>query len=381
VAPTPRRRYSRIPVGFIEHLPESISQTKPSALMLLLWLLISPLRRTLPGVVSAGELALADGLGWSVAALRRCLGELETANLVLVDREARVIFVRSAIDDDPPRNENTLKAWAADLGELRPGRAVSEIKATVSRVVTTLDQAEKLAIKWSGLTNSSLNSLDDSSPNGSTNSRGTPYPSPVPSPSPDPPPQPSADRLQPYLEAFQRLGAPFDYAAAAARLSVNQKERLLGIDLQSDLGPALQGLRTSFLAGDRARARPTLHDVIAKASLRQDLREGKHEEVGRQWTCALCALSHPIVDCCPPECEDCHRQHDADHVCVSRRLRLDREAAEADRRAADEREKAEAEAQGLTVEALIAKREEAQREQRRAWLADFKAKQRPTEAA
>ncbi len=201
---------------------------------------------------------------------------------------------------------------------------------------------------------------------------------------PTPQPQPTASDLAPYLRRLRTARTPFDYAAAAARLSEIQKSRLLQIDLQGDLGPALQGLRTSFLAGDRARARPTLHDLIVKASLRQDLREGKHEEVGRQWTCALCALSHPIVDSCPPKCEDCHRQHDADQVCVARRLRLDREAAEAAQLAADEREKAAAEAQGLTVEALRAKREEAQLEQRRAWLADFKngaAKRRPTEAA
>lgn len=167
-------------------------------------------------------------------------------------------------------------------------------------------------------------------------------------------------------------------------MSDNQKDRLLGIDLQSDLGPTLQGLRTSFWAGDRGKARPTLHDLIVKPALRQDLREGKHEEVGKQWSCALCALSHPIVDPCPPACEDCHRQHDPDFVCTSRRLRLEREAAEADRLAAEEREKADAEAQGLTVEQLRAKREEAQREQRRAAFAAFRndfAKKRPTEAA
>ena len=87
---------------------------------------------------------------------------------------------------------------------------------------------------------------------------------------------------------------------------------------------------------------------------------------------------------CQPECEDCHGQHDPDFVCTSRRLRLEREAAEADRLAAEEREKADAGAQGLTVEQLRAKREEAQREQRRAAFAAFRndfAKKRPTEAA
>ena len=91
MAPVLRRRYSRIPVGYVEALPAAIAQASPSASALLLWLLLSPFRRTLPGVVRAGELTLADALHWKSPALKRCLSTLEAHGLVLVDRETRVI--------------------------------------------------------------------------------------------------------------------------------------------------------------------------------------------------------------------------------------------------------------------------------------------------
>ena len=90
------------------------------------------------------------------------------------------------------------------------------------------------------------------------------------------------EALDPYLQAFDRLGQPFEYAAAAARLSEESQSKLLAIDIEQ-LGAALEGLATSFFAGERAKCPPTLLDVIRKADLRQDLAEGKHVEVGRTW--------------------------------------------------------------------------------------------------
>jgi hypothetical protein len=138
----------------------------------------------------------------------------------------------------------------------------------VSNVLTTLDQAEKLQIKWSELNNSSSNSSDNSS----ANSRGTPYPLPVPVPEPQP--QPIAESLSPYLKAAERLGSPFDYAAAAARLSPDLQKQWLQIPID-EWGRTGQSLATSFFAGQRAKVPPTLIDLIVKPRLRQELIEGK----------------------------------------------------------------------------------------------------------
>jgi hypothetical protein len=144
-------------------------------------------------------------------------------------------------------------------------------------------------------------------------------------------------------------------AAAATRLSPDLQERWIAIPI-AEWGCTLQSLATSFLAGDRAKARPTLIDLIVKASFRQGLIEGRHEEVGRKWSCAICALDHPIIEPCPAECDDCHRRHHPENVCTSTRLRLEREQAEARRAAADARDQAEAAAAGVSVEELRSQR-------------------------
>ena len=360
MAPAPRRRYSRIPVGIIESLPTSIGETKPSPLVLYLWLLLSPFRRTLPGVVRAGELMLADALKWSPAAIRFCLGELERAGVVMVDREARVLFVVSAIADDPPRNVQTLKSWAADAGELR-GPVRTAIHQAVTEVVAGLEKADELSREWASLTasfgNSNIDSNGDSHRNSRGDSRGTPKPLPLPSPVPEPqpqpqPPNPTPQDLTVITDAFERLGPPFEYAAAAAKLSPENQERLRAIPLE-ELGPALEGLATSFLAGERAKDPPALLKFINKPDLRRKLIEGEYTEVGRIWSCALCGIAHDILRECAPICRGCNRRHEAAVYCRPLEFLTEQEA---ERRQEREQLEAEAQAAGLKVEELAAKR-------------------------
>jgi hypothetical protein len=64
----PRRRYSRIPVGVLETLPAGVSRARSGReLYAELWLRSH--RRTLPGVLRAGEGTLADILAWPLPTL------------------------------------------------------------------------------------------------------------------------------------------------------------------------------------------------------------------------------------------------------------------------------------------------------------------------
>lgn len=189
MSPSPRRRYSHLPVGLFELLPISIAKTKPTPLLLLAWLYVSPLRRTIPGLIIAGPVALADAIGWSVAGTKRCLDALEQAGIIRVDGERRsIVSIRRAIADDAPKNENVLKAWAAQLEELPPCPVVAEIIDAVEASIVSLDKAHDLCPKWRHFTdqikrrsgNSSPDSSVNSFRNSLRNSRGTPVPTPIP---------------------------------------------------------------------------------------------------------------------------------------------------------------------------------------------------------
>ena len=278
-------------------------------------------------------------------------------------------LLASAIADDPPRNANVLESWAADLGELPASGVVTVIRDAVTTVVFGSEESEKLAPVWASMTDSLGNSSGNCQPNSSANKRGTPVPSPLPSPVPKPPPQPAEpepETLTVYLRAFERLGPPFEYAAAAARLTDDSRSKLLAIPI-GELGAALEGLATPFWASERARCPPTLLDFVGKADLRQHLMEGKHQEVGRRWYCALCQLAHSIIEDCPPLCAGCGRRHDEALFCAALEHKKRRERQEA--QLANE-----AAAEGVSVDELLAARGQGVRDRLREERRELRAK-------
>jgi len=168
-----------------EEVPAGISRGT-SGLELLLCLERLPLRRSIPGLLfAAGEAGIAEALRWQPSMLRRRLAELEGAERVTVDRDARLVYVRGSIENDPPANANVLKAWARCLADAPESPVLDEVRETIDRVVAN----GKLAGEWielTGRSNGSMNSSPNGSINGSTNgfgnSRGTPSPSPSPVP-------------------------------------------------------------------------------------------------------------------------------------------------------------------------------------------------------
>ena len=135
-----RRRYSRIPVGALEALPDTVSRARSGReLYAELWL--CSLRRTLPGVLRTGEAALAELLDWPLPTLRRRLRELESADLISFDRPRRVLQVRAAIPNDPPRGSRTVAiAMFRDLRELPPESPVTQaIEQDLERAIAGSD--------------------------------------------------------------------------------------------------------------------------------------------------------------------------------------------------------------------------------------------------
>jgi hypothetical protein len=79
--------------------------------MLWLFLLTAPCTLPIPGVIVAGEAALAEQLGWTTERLRERLRELFQRELA-ISTEGRVVWLRNALKYQPPANPNMIKGWA-----------------------------------------------------------------------------------------------------------------------------------------------------------------------------------------------------------------------------------------------------------------------------
>jgi hypothetical protein len=146
MAPTPRRRYSRIPVGFLEDLPASVSRGT-SAREMLACIILSSTRRTIPGLLRTGEAALAEELAWPLPTVKKRLHELEAANVVIFERALRDLLVLGIIEGDGPKTEQSTKAMARQARELKPSRVRDEVNRAI---VATLSDGkhDKLIEVW-----------------------------------------------------------------------------------------------------------------------------------------------------------------------------------------------------------------------------------------
>lgn len=91
----------------------ALSPLAPSGRALWLFLLTCRELTPLPGVILAGPLGLAESLGWPVADLERCLGEVEARGMVRADRAARLVWLTHAHlqEENRPANPNQVLGW------------------------------------------------------------------------------------------------------------------------------------------------------------------------------------------------------------------------------------------------------------------------------
>lgn len=89
----------------------ALSAPGPSGQVLWLYLLLGPHVTALPGLFVAGEMALAEALGWPIAGLRKCFGELHQQGMAKADWRCRVVYLPNAIKYNPPQNRNQLVGW------------------------------------------------------------------------------------------------------------------------------------------------------------------------------------------------------------------------------------------------------------------------------
>ena len=95
-----------------------LSKAQPNAQSLLIYLLTGPHTTRLPGLLVAGEAALAEILDWPLEGFREAFRELLEKGLARADWKARVVLVPGAIQLNPPDNPNVIKGWAKDFVEV-----------------------------------------------------------------------------------------------------------------------------------------------------------------------------------------------------------------------------------------------------------------------
>jgi hypothetical protein len=255
---------------------------------------------------------MAEALGWPVASLRRCLRLLETAGLALVDRETREVFVSSAVASDAARNEQAVKAFAADWSEVRSAALRSAIHEAVAASFDGLEKGEISLTAWLALTADS----GDKHSNKHPNKRGTPQPAAIAiaiATSQQPPPQPAV------AAAWARLPPPFA-AAAAAELALVETQ--MGLETFGALVRALSC--SKFRNPERFNltgGTPTLRRLLAKPEFADRIIRGEFRDPALAPSCAQCQADHDFLEGCPPVCVDCERHHLESYFCDARRRR------------------------------------------------------------
>jgi len=89
-----------------------LSPLPPSGQGLWIYLIAGRETTNLPGLIVAGEAALAESLGWNLKAFREAFREVFREGLAEADFEARLIWVPNAVKYHPPQSPNVVKSWS-----------------------------------------------------------------------------------------------------------------------------------------------------------------------------------------------------------------------------------------------------------------------------
>ena len=96
----------------------ALSQATPNAQTLWFYLLTGEYTIALPGVIRAGEAALAESLGWSLSAFRKTFAEIYAKDMASPDWSVRLVFLPKALIHNPPQSPKVVIAWRKAFEEL-----------------------------------------------------------------------------------------------------------------------------------------------------------------------------------------------------------------------------------------------------------------------
>jgi hypothetical protein len=325
-----RPRYARVALDVLEQLVRS--GVSVHAVLLYARLRLHRAKRSIPGLIAAGVAGLAESLSAPVPATRRHLRVLEGSRHVILDQENRLIYTTGAVQDDPPRTVQAVKAFARQLRELPAG---SPVAAAVEREISLALASDRayadLRKVWSEEMAETLSRFHTESQSGfqstlqsESESTSLPVPAaPVPEiRDPQPPPDTAAEA---YSRGWDRLPKP-PFAAAAAE-DITAAMRAIPLDTFGRLLDQLSG--SKWISG-QLHTPPTLRRLVGDRSYVDRIVAGEFTAVGARLRCPDCEGSHSLIDACPPRCRGCGQAHRTDVHCQWLASLEAREAREAE---------------------------------------------------
>jgi hypothetical protein len=123
----------------------SLSAPDPNGQTLWVFLLTGEHTSIVPGLFRAGELSLAEALGWSPQAFRKAFQEVFAKGMAKADWKARLVFLPNAVHYNPPQSPNVVKAWRAAFDELPECSLKVEAFCAIKSFLETLPEAFRKA--------------------------------------------------------------------------------------------------------------------------------------------------------------------------------------------------------------------------------------------
>jgi hypothetical protein len=119
----------------------ALSAPKANAQTLWFRLLTGPELGNVPGLFSAYQGGLAQALGWSDAAFRRCWQEIADAEMAFADWSVGLVWVPKSLDHNPPHSTNVVLSWKASLKELPESNLKAQAMASIGARVEAMGEA------------------------------------------------------------------------------------------------------------------------------------------------------------------------------------------------------------------------------------------------
>ncbi len=139
--------YRRFPVDLHDdHRFTQLSRPQPCAQWLYVFLLTGRASIIVPGVVDAGEAALAEMLQWDLQEFRDCFQELVDKAMAIADWKARLVFLPDAlaVNAPTPNNPNVVRAWRKAFDRLPECPLKDEILRRVKNLLKTFSEQKQV---------------------------------------------------------------------------------------------------------------------------------------------------------------------------------------------------------------------------------------------